>query len=70
MSIGTNPQFDGVERRVEAHVLDRDDLDLYGLPVRLELVERLRGTERFDSVADLVTQMGDDVADARRVLLG
>lgn len=70
VSIGTNPQFDGVERRVEAHVLDRDDLDLYGLPVRLELVERLRGTERFDSVADLVTQMGDDVADARRVLLG
>ena len=29
ISIGTNPTFDGVERRVEAYVLDRTDLDLY-----------------------------------------
>ena len=28
--VGTNPTFDGVERRVEAYVLDRDDLELYG----------------------------------------
>ncbi|MGH3423283.1 MAG: bifunctional riboflavin kinase/FAD synthetase, partial [Nocardioidaceae bacterium] len=30
ISVGTNPTFDGVERRVEAYVLDRDDLELYG----------------------------------------
>ena len=29
ISVGTNPTFDGVERRVEAYVLDRTDLDLY-----------------------------------------
>ena len=30
ISIGTNPTFEGAERTVEAYVLDRDDLDLYG----------------------------------------
>ena len=65
VSIGTNPQFDGVERRVEAYVLDRDDLDLYGHRVRLELVDRLRPTLRFDDVDALVVQMGRDVDQAR-----
>ncbi len=53
ISIGTNPTFDGVERRVEAHVPDRTDLELYGEEVVLELVEMLRPTVRFDSVAAL-----------------
>ena len=57
VSIGTNPTFDGVERRVEAYVLDRTDLDLYDQVVVLELVERLRPTLRFDSIDDLVVQM-------------
>ena len=30
ISIGTNPTFEGRERRVEAYVLDATDLDLYG----------------------------------------
>jgi riboflavin kinase/FMN adenylyltransferase len=30
ISVGTNPQFDGRERRVEAYVLDQDTLELYG----------------------------------------
>ena len=37
ISVGTNPQFDGRERRVEAYVLDRDDLDLYGAEVGVSL---------------------------------
>jgi riboflavin kinase/FMN adenylyltransferase len=68
VSIGTNPTFDGTHRRVEAYVLDRDDLDLYGERVALELVERLRDTVRFDGVDALVEQMGDDVGRAREVL--
>ena len=48
VSIGTNPTFDGSERRVEAYVLDRDDLDLYGEHVALDLPHRLRDTLRFD----------------------
>jgi len=68
ISIGTNPTFDGVERRVEAYVLDRADLDLYDEEVVLELVERLRPTLRFDGIEPLVAQMHDDVARARELL--
>lgn len=68
VSIGTNPTFDGVGRRVEAHVPDRTDLDLYDEEVVLELVERLRPTERYDSVEALVTQMHEDVRRTRERL--
>ncbi|WP_277212745.1 bifunctional riboflavin kinase/FAD synthetase [Isoptericola croceus] len=68
ISIGTNPTFDGVERRVEAYVLDRTDLDLYDEQVVLEFVEHLRPTLRFDGIEPLVHQMHDDVARARVVL--
>lgn len=68
VSIGTNPTFDGVQRRVEAYVLDRTDLDLYGEEVVVELVERLRPTLRFDGMDPLVAQMHEDVAQARSIL--
>lgn len=68
VSIGTNPTFDGTQRRVEAHVLDRTDLDLYGEEVVLELVERLRPTLRFDSVDELLARMHEDVARVRGLL--
>ena len=58
ISIGTNPQFSGAERRVEAHAIDREDLDLYGAAVAVDLVIRLRGQKVFDSVDALVEQMG------------
>lgn len=68
ISIGTNPTFDGVERRVEAYVLDRTDLDLYDEVVVLELVERLRPTLRFDSVDELLVRMHEDVERVREIL--
>lgn len=68
VSIGTNPTFDGRQRRVEAYVLDRDDLDLYGEPVGVDFVARLRPTVRFDGVEPLLAQMADDVRRARALL--
>ncbi|WP_116948306.1 bifunctional riboflavin kinase/FAD synthetase [Jiangella endophytica] len=68
ISIGTNPTFSGVSRRVEAYVIGRTDLDLYGDEILLEFVERLRPTVKFDSIDDLVATMTDDVAKARVVL--
>jgi riboflavin kinase/FMN adenylyltransferase len=68
ISVGTNPTFDGTQRRVEAYVLDRDDLDLYGERVAFEFVERLRPTVRFDGVEPLIEQMAADVARSRQVL--
>ena len=68
ISVGTNPTFDGEERRVEAYVLDRTDLDLYGERIAVEFVERLRPTLRFDGIEPLIKQMNEDVARCREVL--
>lgn len=68
ISIGTNPTFDGLIRGVEAYVLGRDDLDLYGEEVVLEFVERLRPTLRFDGIEPLLDQMAQDVERSAAVL--
>ncbi len=69
ISVGTNPTFDDVpERTVEAHVLDRDDLELYDQPVHVQFVQRLRGNTRFESVDELVTAIGADVDQSRAIL--
>jgi riboflavin kinase/FMN adenylyltransferase len=69
ISVGTNPTFQGARaRRVESFVLDREDLELYGVEVEVSFVDRLRGMVTFDSVESLVAQMGDDVARAREIL--
>ncbi len=67
ISVGTNPTFDGVERRVESYVVDRDDLELYGVPIGVDFVLRLRGQVKFDSLESLIAQMDLDVAAARRI---
>jgi riboflavin kinase/FMN adenylyltransferase len=69
ISVGTNPTFEGERyRRVESYVLDRTDLELYGVEVEVSFVERLRGMVAFDSVDALVAQMTADVDRARELL--
>jgi riboflavin kinase/FMN adenylyltransferase len=68
ISIGTNPTFGAGERTVEAYALDRSDLDLYGVHAAIDFTARLRGTLRFDSVEELVTQMRRDVDQVRAAL--
>jgi riboflavin kinase/FMN adenylyltransferase len=68
ISVGTNPTFDGVQRRVEAYVLDRDDLELYGVEVAIDFYLRLRGQVRYAGVEALVQQIHSDVDEARRLL--
>jgi riboflavin kinase/FMN adenylyltransferase len=69
VSVGTNPTFDGTERRVEAFVLDAE-LDLYDEPVAVEFVTRLRGMQRFDGIEPLVAAMARDVEATRTALFG
>ena len=65
ISVGTNPTFDGIQHRVESYVLDRDDLELYDVPVEVSFLRRLRGQVRFDSVDALIEQMEADCEAAR-----
>ncbi|MDJ0361383.1 bifunctional riboflavin kinase/FAD synthetase [Rhodococcus sp. H29-C3] len=67
VSVGTNPTFSGRTRTVEAFVLD-SNADLYGQHVAVDFVERLRGMEKFDSVEDLIAEMGRDSDRARSIL--
>ncbi|HEX5173750.1 MAG TPA: riboflavin biosynthesis protein RibF [Gaiellaceae bacterium] len=64
VSIGMNPHFHGVERRVEAHLLDFDG-DLYGDRLVVEMWSRLREQRRFDSLEELVAAIGGDVERVR-----
>lgn len=67
ISVGTNPTFDGEQVTVETYVLDRDDLELYDEHVAIEFLARLRDTQRFDGVEDLVAQVARDVDRAREL---
>lgn len=69
ISVGANSTFDGTESRVEAHCLDPAfDLNLYGVRVGVEFVERLRGMTKFDGAESLVAQVRADADQARAVL--
>lgn len=67
ISVGTNPTFEGRERRVEAYVLDFDG-DLYGENVGVDFHQRLRGMEKYDDIDDLIAQIKADVEQTRRVM--
>jgi riboflavin kinase/FMN adenylyltransferase len=64
-NIGRRPTFNDDDRAsVETHLLDFD-ADLYGQDVRIEILHRLRGEQRFDGVDALIAQIGRDVDAAR-----
>jgi len=66
-NVGVRPMFvTGRGELIEAYLLDFDG-DLYGRPLRLEFLKRLRGEKRFESVEALVEQMGADVDEARAI---
>lgn len=69
ISVGTNPTFDDVPNVVvEAYVLDRTDLNLYGRLVHVDFVARLRGNVKFYGLDSLVEQIEQDVEDTRVIL--
>jgi riboflavin kinase/FMN adenylyltransferase len=65
VSVGTNPHYGGLERRIEPYLLDYDG-DLYGQRLVVELWERLRDEAVFASEQALVEQIAADVDATRR----
>jgi len=61
ISVGTNPQFEGNSKRVEAYVLGRTDLELYGVHIGVEFVDLIRPQAVFGSLDDYLTQIALDV---------
>jgi riboflavin kinase / FMN adenylyltransferase len=64
VSIGTNPHYGGTERRIEPFLLDFEG-DLYGQRLLVELWQRLRDEQVFDSEQALIDQIAADVAATR-----
>ena len=68
ISVGTNPQFAGTERTVEAYAIDRVGLDLYGLHVTVDFLSYVRGQQKFESIEALLEAIGDDVKRSRELI--
>lgn len=67
-NLGVRPTVNGVDYRVEAHVLDWSG-DLYGKAVTLHLHARIRGEQRFSDISALSAQIALDCTAARTRLI-
>jgi riboflavin kinase/FMN adenylyltransferase len=66
VNIGPNPTFGEQALKVEAHLIGFDG-SLYGQPLELEFLSRLRSIQPFESVQALKAQLARDVAAAQRI---
>jgi len=66
-SLGTRPTVNGVEPLLEVHVFDFSG-DLYGRPIEVEFVAKLRDEVKFDSLDAMKVQMQVDASQARDLL--
>jgi riboflavin kinase/FMN adenylyltransferase len=68
LSIGTNPTTDATDSiKIEFHVID-ENIETPPESASLEIVARLRGEEKFDSLEALIAQMQTDISKARDIL--
>ena len=67
LHIGPRPVFDDHRPTIEAHIIGFSG-DLYGRRLRVELVQRIRDVEDFESVESLVAAIRRDVLAAQEVL--
>ena len=58
-NLGRNPSVGETERRLETHFFGFSG-ELYGQPLRVELLERIRGERRFASIEELRAQIARD----------
>jgi riboflavin kinase / FMN adenylyltransferase len=65
-NIGPNPTFGEMARKVEAHLIGFTG-DLYGKTVELDFLERLRGTQKFSGLEDLLRQVHADIEQTRQI---
>ena len=58
-NIGTRPTVGGTTRTIETHILDFDQ-DIYGLPMEIRFLRRIRSEVRFPSLDALRAQLEKD----------
>ena len=66
-NIGGRPTFGDNQRTVEIYVLDYRG-DLYGQELRIDIIERIRGEKKFDTIDKLEKQIAEDIKQGRAIL--
>jgi riboflavin kinase/FMN adenylyltransferase len=66
-NVGPNPTFGEQARKVEVHLIGYAG-DLYGRPLAVDFIRRLRDTRPFQGATDLIEQLRRDVEKARQAL--
>lgn len=66
INLGTSPTFGDVSIRVEVHLIGQGE-SLYGQPMEVDFLARLRDIQPFPSVDALVDQLRTDVAQAKEI---
>lgn len=67
LNIGYNPTFGDDKLVAETHIFDFNK-NIYGKPIKLNLLKFLRDERKFAGVADLAEQIGHDAAQAQHIL--
>ena len=64
-NIGTRPTVGGTARTIETHILGFDE-DIYGLPLRVRFLRRLRDERKFPSLEALREQLVQDALNCKK----
>ncbi|MBI1286688.1 MAG: bifunctional riboflavin kinase/FAD synthetase [Flavobacteriales bacterium] len=67
LNIGTRPTVDGGARRIEVHIFELNE-ELYGQKITLQLKDRIRDEQKFDSVDQLKERLLIDKNEAEKIL--
>lgn len=68
-NLGYNPTFGDTDLSLEAHLFDFDQ-DIYGKPITVRFIDRLRDELRFSGPDELAAQIRKDVDTAKKILAG
>lgn len=69
-NIGFRPTGKGKQHKIETHILEGGDFDLYGKNIGLQFVERIREEKKFPSFTELSIQIASDCKKAQEILRG
>jgi len=67
LNIGYNPTFGEERLSAETHIFDFNQ-DIYGKPIKINLLRYLRGEKKFSGLDELAAQIGKDAHKAKEVL--
>jgi len=68
LNIGVNPTFEENRLVAETHIFDFNQ-DIYGKPIKVNLLRFLRSEKKFSGIEELSAQIAKDVTEAKAALL-